>query len=246
MITSILRFFYKNFYTKLIYIINKNSRSLFIIDLFSKNQKLFFVLKQKSTSDYKKIQIQRNKLQLSNKASYVDEKDIKKISNYLIKLKKTKLDGICMGVRDNKEVYFFLKYLGKKSRVIGTDISPTIKRFKYGVMWNFNIYNSKWKNKFDFVYTNSIDHTTDPKKTFNIWLKYIKKDGFIFVDHNTSNGKRRQVKTDPCAIETELFPYLILDWLKEKAAIIDFIKPSGFRKESKRNKILIIKKFVNN
>ena len=70
MITSILRFFYKNFYTKLIHIININSRSIFIIDLFSKNQKLFFVLKQKSTSDYKKIQIQRNLLQLSNNASY--------------------------------------------------------------------------------------------------------------------------------------------------------------------------------
>jgi hypothetical protein len=243
MITSILRFFYKNFYTKLIHIININSRSIFIIDLFSKNQKLFFVLKQKSTSDYKKIQIQRNLLQLSNNASYVDERDIKKISEYLNRSKKTKLDGICMGVRDNKEVYYFLKYLKKNSRVIGTDISPTIKKFKHGVMWNFNNYNKRWKNKFDFVYTNSIDHTTDPKKTFNIWLKYIKKGGFIFVDHNTSNGKRRQVKTDPCAIETELFPYLILDWLKEKAAIIDFIKPSGFRKESNRNKILIIKKF---
>ncbi len=242
MFVSILRFFYVNFISKLINFINLKSKHIFIIDLYSKNQKLFSVLKQKSQSRYKKIQIDRNKLQLSRNASYVNLNDIKNISKFLRKNKKKQLVGICMGTRDNKEVIYFMKNL-KNSKVIGTDISPTILKFKNTIMWNFNIYNPKWKNKFDFVYTNSFDHCINPIRTLKIWLRYIKKDSYIFIDHSTSHGKRRQAFTDPCAIETELFPYLVLDWLKGGGAIIDYIKPEGKRGESKRNKILIIKKF---
>lgn len=241
---KILKFFYVNFYSKLINFINSISKSIFIIDLYSKNQKLFSVFKQKSLSSYKEIQIKRNKLQLSKNASYVNLKDIKNISNFLNKKIKSKLVGICMGTRDNKEVSYFMKNL-KNSKVIGTDISPTILNFENTVMWNFNIYNPKWQNKFDFLYTNSFDHCTDPKKTLRIWLKYIKKNSYIFIDHSTSHGKRRHTFTDPCAIETELFPYLVLDWLKGNCAIVDYIKPEGIRKKSKRNKIFIIKKFEN-
>lgn len=88
MIVSILKFFYVNFVSKLINFINLKSKTIFIIDLYSKNQKLFSVFKQTSQSNYKKIQINRNKLQLSRNASYVNLNDIKNISKFLIKNKK--------------------------------------------------------------------------------------------------------------------------------------------------------------
>ena len=39
----------------------------------------------------------------------------------------------------------------KNSKVIGTDISPTIKKFENTTIWNFNTYNPKWKKKYDFL-----------------------------------------------------------------------------------------------
>lgn len=242
MFNFILKKIYKNFFAKIINLINLKSKSIFIIDLYAKNQKLYSVFKQESLKSYKQIQIKRNKLQLFKKASYVNKNDIKNISMYVKKYHKNQLNGICMGTRDNKEVFYFMKFL-KNSKVIGTDISPTIKKFENTTIWNFNTYNPKWKKKYDFLYSNSFDHCTDPKRTLNIWFKYLKKNGLLFIDHSTSHGKRRQAVTDPCAIETELFPYLVLHWLKGNGAIIDYIQPQGIRKKSTRNKILIIKKF---
>ena len=57
MFNFILKKIYKNFFLKIINLINLKSKSIFIIDLYAKNQKLYSVFKQESLKSYKQIQI---------------------------------------------------------------------------------------------------------------------------------------------------------------------------------------------
>jgi len=233
-----LKFFFY-FVTKFINYINSTNRFFFIINLHDKKQKLYSVKKSKN-KDYEKIQINTTHIKLKKNLSYVNENDIRKISLLLNKNIKKKIFGLCHGVRDGKEILYFEKYL-RKSDVYGTDIYPNLENKKV-FNFNFNNYNKDWNNKFDFIYSNCIDHSNNPKKTISNWIKSIKKDGYLIFDHSSSHGLRRKTITDPCAIETELFPFLLIDWFNNKLSIENFIKPSGLRGKSSRNKIIFCKK----
>ena len=37
----------------------------------------------------------------------------------------------------------------------------------------------EWIDFFDFVYTNSLDQSYDPRKALEIWLDQIKKNGYM-------------------------------------------------------------------
>ena len=242
---------YKIIISKFINFINSYNKFIFIIDLYAKDQKLFSTLKYKNYNKYEDIQIATNKRKLPLGIQYVEKKDIKNISNYLMKnLKKKKLFGICHGVRNASEVYYFLNEFNKKSQFprltcYGTDISPTIKKYQYGIQWDFNKKNKKWKNKFDFIYSNSLDHSNNPKKTLFNWAETLKKNGYIFLDHTTSHGIRGKSFSDPCAIEGELLPFLITRWFKGRIAIVDYIKHyNPVKRNSQRNNIFICKKFI--
>ena len=118
--------------------------------------------------EYRDAQISLNKRKI--KTIWVTAKDIEFISQFV------KGSGICHGARNGFEVKEFNKYV----KAIGTDISDNAN--KYGLtQWDFHKQNPEWIGKFDFVYTNSIDHSHDPELAFRVFMEQLKKDGKCII-----------------------------------------------------------------
>ena len=111
---------------------------------------------------------------------WTEESDIKCVSEYIKKFINPS-NGICHGVRTGKEIIWFRKYLNDCD-VIGTELNE--KRNEYVVKWDFNNENSNWINKFDFVYSNSYDHSFDIHHTMDTWKNQLSDKGIIVLEYN--------------------------------------------------------------
>lgn len=126
---------------------------------------------------YIKEQISENKRKID--WIWVTKEDIAYISKFITG------KGICHGARNGFEVREFSKYTGK---VIGTDISDTAS--KYGlIQWDFHKTKKEWIRKFDFVYTNSFDHSYFPELAFRVFMNQLKKGGKCII-HTSVNMER--------------------------------------------------------
>ncbi len=117
---------------------------------------------------YKAAQIALNKRKI--KTTWVTAKDIEFISQFI------KGSGICHGARNGFEVREFNKYV----KTIGTDISDTALRYGL-IQWDFHKQNPEWIGKFDFVYTNSFDHSYNPELVFRVFMEQLKKGGKCII-----------------------------------------------------------------
>ena len=128
----------------------------------------FWNKKNWSYKKYKDAQVALNKRKI--KTIWVTKGGIEFISQFV------KGNGICHGARNGFEVREFNKYVN----AIGTDISDTARR--HGLIeWDFHKQNPDWIGKFDFVYTNSFDHSHDPKLAFKVFMEQLKKGGKCII-----------------------------------------------------------------
>jgi SAM-dependent methyltransferase len=99
------------------------------------------------------------------------KKEFEKFKEFLTQNKKC----LCLGARTGQEVVA-LKELGIKD-VTGIDIVPCEPHVIKG-----DIHNLDFKdNTFDFVYTNIIDHSIDPKKMISEIERVLKVEGVFFL-----------------------------------------------------------------
>ncbi len=92
----------------------------------------------------------------------------------------------CMGIRSGAEYLEFKKYL-PKADVYGVDIGPdVVKVGKNCFCYDFNHLPEDWKEKFDLLYSNSIDHSFDVKATITEWSRVTKPNGFIIMVFSTT------------------------------------------------------------
>lgn len=178
-----------------------------ILNLNKKTSYSNYSYKYSSYAQYKQWQKYGNLLK--EKSVWVTEYNIKKIVKNL-NFNKKKISVLCLGTRNGTEQKYFKKYLPKNSYILGLEISNTAKKYKDTIQWDFNIYNSKFKKKFDILYSNSHDHMYNKIKTLNIWMKYLKSGGILALDQAASHGRLYNDIMDPTSFETELLPYEIL------------------------------------
>lgn len=108
----------------------------------------FWTKKNWNYKKYVDAQIALNRRKI--KTVWIKKEDVKFLSQFLSG------EGICHGARNGFEVREFSRYV----KVIGTDISNTASRYGL-IQWDFHKQKDEWIGKFDFVYTNSIDHSHD-------------------------------------------------------------------------------------
>ena len=101
--------------------------------------------------------------------------------------------AICHGIRNGAELKYFKNYLVVE--IIGTEISPTATRFSDTIQWDFHDVKKEWENSFDFIYSNSFDHSYNPEHCIQQWMSCLKKDGACFLEHSLSDVKAS--KLDP-------------------------------------------------
>ncbi len=185
---------------------------------------------------YRDVQIRGNKRKLS--AVWVIEENIQFLSSYIKEYLGPVEFGICHGTRNGKEQAWFRKYLN--CDVLGTEISDTAHQFEYTIQWDFHEIKPEWVDKADFIYSNSFDHSYDPEKCLNAWIKCLKPGGLCILEHNSSSDNAREL--DPFGAPIETMPYLILNWGKGDFWVREILNTPTAREYLQYSSFLVIEK----
>ncbi len=115
----------------------------------------------------------------------------------------------CMGVRDGTEAFEFKSYY-PKADVYGVDITENIKSIKTHVdvkirLHDFNDLPKDWENKFDLIFSNSIDHAYKPEDTIKEWHRVSKNGGYLFLEFSTTRPNNIEHSFNLADIDS-LFP----------------------------------------
>jgi hypothetical protein len=193
----------------------------------------------KNYQEYKQTQIYFNKQKIDK--VWADKDTLKIISDFLKQnIESNAIKGLCHGSRNGFEQNFFNKEISG-AKVIGTDISETAKDFKDSFIHDFHEEKKDWINNFDFVYSNSLDQSYDPKKALKTWLNQIKKERFIIIEHSDQHGVVASGKMDPFGVEANFFPYILTEWFGHLISI-EIIKSTKPNKNNAPVFFFIIKK----
>jgi hypothetical protein len=232
-----------NFVLKVKNIINAMFYQLgYRISKINTTGKNFNIYKYKNYEEYKQTQIFYNIKKINH--VFADENNLRLICNFLKEnIKSDKIEGICHGSRNGFEQNFFNKEI-TNSKVIGTDISHTAINYKNTVEHDFHDEKNEWKKKFDFVYSNSLDQSYDPKKALIVWLDQIKKDRYIILEHTEQHGVITSGKMDPFGVEANFFPFLLTKWFGHLISI-KFIKSTKINKNHSPVYLFILKKLFD-
>lgn len=113
------------------------------------------------------------------------EENIEMLSNYLKNKLETITFGICHGTRRGKEQEWFIKNLN--CDVFGTEISDTATQFPNTIQWDFHEIKEEWIDHFDFIYSNSLDHSYDIQYCVSQWAKCLRKNGLMIINGTTAH-----------------------------------------------------------
>lgn len=173
-----------------------------------------------SYEDYKNNQIRTNKGKL--KFVWITDREIDSIIEYVRDKKISISSGVCHGARNGYEVKKFRN--GLKADIIGTDISETALDFDNMVQWDMHDRNELWIDKFDFVYSNSIDHSYDFNKCLDVWMESLTLNGICCI-HWSTDIENPYNQTDCFGIsKQELFDLLNTNYL-----VSDILEVNGKR-----------------
>ncbi len=116
----------------------------------------------------------------------------------------------CMGIRNGNEYKSFKKIQKtltelEGAHIYGVDIAPEV--VKVGPNCFVRDFNSlpDWENKFDFIYSNSLDHSFEVEKTISEWWKCLKHDRFMLLQLSTAD---KVCRTDVYSFEESDVPKL--------------------------------------
>lgn len=185
---------------------------------------------------YREVQIIGNKRKIEN--VWVLEENIAFLANYIQKTLGKVEFGICHGTRRGKEQEWFRKYLGCEA--IGTEISDTATDFPHTIQWDFHEVKPEWIDAVDFIYSNSFDHSYDPKKCLNAWMSCVKKGGICILEH--TSGHEKATKLDPFGAHITQMPYLILTWGEGRFFVREILTAPAKRDAIHYSHFLIIQK----
>ena len=102
---------------------------------------------------------------------------------------------------------------------MGTDISPSAAMFENMVVHDFHNPLPDNIGEVNFIYSNSLDQSNDPKKALSSWVDSLLPEGVIYLEFSRSHGKQSFSLLDPFSCETEIFPFVFLKWMDGKAFI---------------------------
>ena len=236
---------------KVCYSILKNGRGYFTIDLREKKYfDPFIKYIHKDYDSYLDTQKAKTSMRLKpllegkeeqEKQFWSTKERMKQIAEYSMEyFGEPVINGICHGTRTGAEQKMLQDELPKGSYIFGTEIEPSAEKITNTLIWDFHEIKEDWENKFDLIYSNSHDQAHDPEKAINNWIKSLKKGGLLFLEHSRSHGRLRANHIDPWGVETEILPWVLINWSKKSFYIYDCIQPIDVSLQS--HKIFVIRK----
>ena len=136
-----------------------------------------------SYDQYIKAQIAGSKRRPTRRPA-VDALEMDLLVGYLKQNKHDPQRVVCHGARCGTEVLLLRARL-PLAYVIGTDLAPRGDGSEV-IEWDFQKQNIEWVGIFDLVYSNSLDHASDPETCIGTWLDQLKPNGLLVVQWNTN------------------------------------------------------------
>ena len=170
----------------------------------------FYLHEYQSYEQYRDIQTYHNKRKIDR--VWADEATLTMLCDELRREipGKVHLTGICHGTRNGFEQSFIAAHAGHD--VIGTEISDTADQFERTVQWDFHDVNEAWVSKFDFVYSNALDHAWNPKLALETWLNQLNSTGVLALEYAESHSPTHASKMDPFGVRPNVVPYVLCQW----------------------------------
>ena len=88
---------------------------------------------------------------------------------------------ICLGARNRWEGLCFKKFLKIDAKTLDLHGYTTVSSLKIDYLMDFNRLPYDWGEKWDIVFSNSIDHAENPTYAFFEWLRILKRDGLLIL-----------------------------------------------------------------
>lgn len=171
-----------------------------------------------SYEEYRDTQIKYNKKKL--REVWADETTLGRVAEVLEKRfpPTHKISGLCHGSRNGFEQGYF-NSRDKRYEVTGTDISDTASDFESSVQWDFHDVNPDWVSFFDFVYSNSLDQSWQPKQAVTTWLNQLNDNGVLIIEHTQAHGPEGASQMDPFGVKPTVLPYVLTMWFGAQISI---------------------------
>ncbi len=161
--------------------------------------------KFRSYRQYRRTQIAKNKDQLD--ATYAIPEVMQATAAYIKEHLPDANFGICHGAKHGWEVQQLRDLL--EIDVIGTDISPTAKKFEHMIHWDFHEVKDEWRGRTDFIYSNTLDHSIDPVMCLERWAETLREGGLIFLEWSPWHDEDHSTADDPFGASLEEYTRLL-------------------------------------
>jgi len=156
---------------------------------------------------YRQIQTEGNRRKLDG--VFVQERVIRELAGYA-QAHGTVANVICHGTRNGAEQRFFKSAIPGVS-VLGTEISDTATQFPDTIEWDFHAMNEAWRARFDILYSNSWDHSYDPKILFAVWGACVAPGGLMALEHSARHEPKAVNPLDPFGVTFDGLVALVLE-----------------------------------
>ena len=172
--------------------------------------------------EYKEKQIIGYKSKV-NSHSWVDTYSVRGLVSYIVDYNAEVSFGLCHGTRKGIEQEEFnrtFESLDLNVTVLGTEIAGEAEdRFLDTIEWDFHEIKDEWKHNVDFIFSNSFDHSYDPERALDSWMKCLNDKGLCFIEWTPdSDGNSRPM--DPFEASFDEYTELI----EQKYEIVDVLE----------------------
>ena len=188
--------------------------------------------------EYRAAQIKGNRWHQENRTeTWADPRTLSAIADDL-EAHGLGMTGCCHGARNGcclrglqavtqrDEVEWLRNRLG--GNIIGTDISDTATQYPNMEVWDFHDDNPDWRGRFDFVYTNALDHAFEPARALKTWVAQIVPQGRIYIEHTFRGHEVAAANaTDPFGAHPFIMPFLFFEWGRGNYTLADILKPGA-------------------
>ena len=123
----------------------------------------------------------------------VSKESMKQIADYIrAHVPLSKKFALCHGVNHGFEVQAFRdEFPGVE--VLGTELAPmTAKMSQWTINWDFHVVKPEWRHNADFVYSNALDHSPNPKLAVTQWMQEVAPHGVLILEwseHFSGSGR---------------------------------------------------------
>ena len=141
--------------------------------------------------EYVQLQGKKAERELNDHFISPDAADV--VALYLAREGREEVFGLCHGAKAGYEVRLLRSALaraGVSPAVLGTDISPPAAEASERDVFNLDFHERvpEWLRRWDFVYSNALDHSYNPLRALRAWREQLRSpESLLVLEHSVQH-----------------------------------------------------------